>query len=71
MGEVRPLNGEARWTQAVSYFGDSMTNRRIFWDVLLDSGPHGVLITAKGRTELKERILMEEPIDIARAYHLG
>lgn len=67
--EIRPLSSEDRWTQAVSYFGDSMTNRRIFWDVLLDAGTVALLITADGRTELKERILLEEPLDIAHAYH--
>ena len=70
MAEVRNLGGEVRWTQAVSYFGDSMTNRRIFWGVLLDAGSGALWVTADGRADLKERILQEEPLDIARAYHL-
>ncbi len=65
--EIRPLSSEVRWTQAVSYFGDSMTNLRIFWGVLLDAGPIAVVITAKGKTELKEKIL-QKSLDIARAY---
>lgn len=65
--EVRQLRDESRWTQAVYYFGDPLTNKRAFWDVWVDGELVVLKLTAKGKAELKEKILLKT-LDIARAY---
>lgn len=65
LDEVRGNLGQN--LSAVSYYGDRIISKMLFWDVLVSAGQAGVWIKWKGKEAAKERALGVN-LDIARSY---